>query len=128
MDTLLIESKTGPPAEPPVVRDYLSYSAIRSYVQCPLRYKFRYVDQLPEERTTVNLVFGNAIHGALELHFRRLLEGSAPPTLAELLQAYHAGWEQPTATRRFGNEDQPSLFDGLAAIRGYLSQQEWRRQ
>jgi hypothetical protein len=30
-------------------RDYISYSAISTYQQCPLKFKFRYLDQLPED-------------------------------------------------------------------------------
>ena len=122
MTTLLIESKTGPPAVVAEERDYISFSAIRAYLQCSLRYFFRYVAKLPEERIGASLVFGNAIHGALELHFRRLLEGDVAPSLAEMLAAYHAGWANPSAPVRFNKDEQQSSFDGLAErmLRAFL--------
>ena len=51
-------------------RDYVSHSAISTYQQCPLRYYFRYVANLPEELTSSALVFGSGIHRAAELHFQ----------------------------------------------------------
>ena len=33
---------------PPPKRDYLSYSAVRTFQGCPLKYRFRYIDGLPE--------------------------------------------------------------------------------
>ena len=31
-------------------RNYLSWSAVSTFRQCPLKYRFRYIDGLPEER------------------------------------------------------------------------------
>lgn len=69
----------SPPARPPPRRakdrDYISYSAIKTYQDCPLKYFFRYVAGLPEETVSASLVFGSAIHRAIEHHFRELLAG-----------------------------------------------------
>src|SRR5437588_10919614 len=54
-------------------RDYISFSAIRTYQTCPLRYYFKYVAGLPEESVAAALVFGSAIHRAIEHHFRALM-------------------------------------------------------
>src|SRR5438045_3943478 len=74
------------------VRDYISFSAIRAYQACPLRYYFRYIAALPEESVAATLVFGTSIHRAIEHHFRELLAGNAAPSLATLLEQYQAGW------------------------------------
>ena len=55
-------------------RDYISHSAITTYQQCPLRYQFKYVDGLPETVVSSALIFGGAIHSALESHFTELLQ------------------------------------------------------
>jgi len=34
-------------------RDYVSWSAISTFQTCPLKYKFRYVDGLPEESASI---------------------------------------------------------------------------
>ena len=57
-------------------RDYISYSAVTTYQACPLRYYFRYVAGLPERTVSSSLVFGSAVHRAVELHFNELLPGT----------------------------------------------------
>ena len=42
-----------------------SYSALQCYLTCPMKYKFRYVDNAPVERTCSALPFGRAFHAAL---------------------------------------------------------------
>ena len=54
---------------PPPKRYYLSYSAVRTFQACPLRYRFRYIDGLPEDCVSSSLVFGSAIHAAVEFFF-----------------------------------------------------------
>jgi putative RecB family exonuclease len=101
--------KPAPPA-----RDYLSFSAISTYRSCPLRYYFRYVAGLPEEAVSASLVFGAAIHRAVEHHFRELLAGNPPVTLADLVANYQAEWgEREAAGIRVASDGRPAL-DRLA--------------
>ena len=76
--------------EPP--RDYHSFSSLRLYASCPLRYYFRYVLGLPESQIASSLAFGVGVHRALEGFYQTLLEGGAEPTLDELLDSFWAGW------------------------------------
>jgi hypothetical protein len=73
-------------------RNYLSYSAMNLFRTCPLRFKFKYQDGLPEDSVSAALVFGSAIHRAAELQFNRIMAGEPPPSLAELLDAYQDAW------------------------------------
>lgn len=75
-------------------RNYLSWSAVSTYLRCPLRYRFRYLDNVPEEFLSANLVFGSAIHAAVEMYFREQLAGGPPPGLDALLATYHESWSQ----------------------------------
>lgn len=70
------------------VRDYVSYSALSTYQACPLKYYFRYVAQLPEESKSISLLFGSAIHVALENLYRQLLETGEQASLKELAEWY----------------------------------------
>lgn len=94
-------------------RDYISYSAISTYQQCPLKFKFRYLDQLPEEVVSSALVFGGAIHSAVEFHFNEVMAGNDPPDLDTLLYAYQESWQgRDEGDIRFGKgEDVNSLGD-----------------
>jgi CRISPR/Cas system-associated exonuclease Cas4 (RecB family) len=107
----------APPARPSAganQRDYLSFSAIRLYQQCPLRFYFKYVAGLPEATVSASLVFGSAIHRAVEHHFRRLLEGQPAPTTAELLAEYREGWKDHTAPIRLGKDEDDGSLASLA--------------
>lgn len=73
-------------------RDYLSWSAVSTYQQCPLRYRFKYVDGLPEETVSSSLIFGGALHAAAEHHYRERLAGNPPPNRSVLLDVFWCHW------------------------------------
>ena len=68
-------------------RDYVSWSALSTFQTCPLKYKVRYLDGLPEETVSASLVFGTGIHAAVEQHFQALLSGDQQPGLEQLMFA-----------------------------------------
>lgn len=93
-------------------RDYVSFSALNTYRQCPLRYFFRYVAGLPEETVSAGLVFGGAVHAAVEFHFRELRAERPAPPLPQLLEAYDRAWQE--------RQEQPVQFgqnEGAASLR-----------
>ncbi len=115
MSSLLLQpvGARAPPAAPKP-RDYLSYSAISTYAKCPLKYYFKYIAGLPDDLVSAALVFGGAIHKAVEYHFRELLAGDPPVTLADLMAAYQQEWtEREVSQIHFAKESKLSL-DKLA--------------
>jgi putative RecB family exonuclease len=97
-------------------RDHISYSAISTFQACPLRFYFRYVLDLPEEFVSASLVFGSAIHAALEFHFLELIEGKKAPGLESLIGAYHNAWnERDNASIRFGSHGSIQSYEKLAS-------------
>ena len=48
-----------------------SYSAFNTYLTCPLRYYFRYIEHAEVERTSVSLPFGRAFHAVLSERARK---------------------------------------------------------
>src|SRR4051812_32044480 len=95
-------------------RDYISFSAIRTYQTCPLRYYFKYVAGLPEESVAATLVFGSAIHRAIEHHFHALMAGQEAPSILALLSAYDADWQdRDVIPIRFGKDE---TREGLRAM------------
>ncbi len=105
-------------------RDYVSWSALSTYRTCPLKYKFRYVDGLPEESVSSALVFGTGIHTAIEEHFQAILAGDPMPDVDKLLFAYRSAWlpHDPDAIQ-FGSKDTRATLDDLAArmLRAFLA-------
>lgn len=58
----------------------LSASKITSYLQCPRKYKFRYVTKMPPPWKPSALALGSAVHGALEtFHQQRAADASMTP-------------------------------------------------
>ncbi len=102
-----------PPLSTPVAatqRDYLSWSAITTFQKCPLKYFYRYLDDAPEEFGSVNLLFGKAVHAALEHHFQARLAGEPVPSPEDLLAAYDREWTGvDLAWVHWGSESAASL-------------------
>ena len=51
---------------------HISHSQIFTYLNCSLKYRFQYVEQRPQERLSVALPFGSAIHTSIERYYRTL--------------------------------------------------------
>ncbi len=102
---LLVPPTTAEPAlaQTPTERDYLSFSAIRTYQNCGLKYFFKSIAGLPEQTVSASLIFGSGIHRAIERHFQEQLAGNPVPTLPELLAAYESEWT--------GRGEELRLFD-----------------
>ncbi len=70
----------------------LSHSSITLYNECPQKYKFKYVDKIPEKPKHF-FSFGRSVHAALE-YFYSPKEPRAP-SLEDLLKRYREIWEKP---------------------------------
>ena len=102
-------------AAPAPKRDYLSYSAVRTFQGCPLKYRFRYIDGLPEDCVSSSLVFGSAIHAAMEFFFTQQLAGEEEPGLDELLDVYQQSWRDRSEQEvRFGKTETADSMHQLA--------------
>jgi CRISPR/Cas system-associated exonuclease Cas4 (RecB family) len=118
----------APPVVPAAPCDYLSFSSLRQYQTCPLRYYFRYIAGIPEETVSAALVFGNAIHKAIELHFQNLLAGHAAPSTENLFAEYSAGWQEHALPIRFSKDERADSFDELAKrMLKAFSDSDWAR-
>ena len=69
----------------------LSHSAISMYMDCPQKYKFKYVDKIPEAPKYF-FSFGQSVHKALEFFYGVPLP--PPPNLEEVLAYYQKHWKK----------------------------------
>lgn len=67
----------------------LSHSSISLYGECPRKYKFKYVDKIPEKPRHF-FSFGQSVHLALEFFYG--VKTPVPPALPELLESYKKTW------------------------------------
>lgn len=82
-----------PVRAPPRTFDHISYSAVSTFQQCPLRFYFHYIRGLPEATVSSSLVMGTALHRAIQNHFERQLEGQPDADVATLMDAFQEGWD-----------------------------------
>ncbi len=111
-----VSDKAAPAGPAPLA---FSFSKLSMYEECPLKYKFRYIDRLPEKPKPY-FAFGNSVHAALEF-FHDPSHKEAPP-LEKFLSAFREEWEEKD-WRDKGYAD-PSRSDadyqaGLKMLTGY---------
>jgi len=89
---------------------YLSFSKLSTYIKCPMRYKFIYVDELPTAPRSY-FSFGNSIHKVLEEFYKeetsfKKLRKSPYNYLMELLDKHwiKVGYAYPQEERRAKEE------------------------
>lgn len=71
--------------------DHLSCSQINLYLQCSLKYKFLYIDNLPKPFRPSGLAFGGSIHAALAWLHKQRMNGNNV-SLEKLLKIFDADW------------------------------------
>ena len=96
-----------------------SYSRMSLYEECPLKYKFRYIDKIKEE-PKFYFAFGNSIHAALEF----LYSVKAPPfpSLEETLEAFRLDWNRKSCLEKGYRTPQKAEQDyqkGLVMLKAY---------
>ena len=75
----------------PTPRNQFSFSRVKTYYQCPLRYRYRYLKGLKEAFRSVESFMGTVVHDVLEwLYAER--ENGASPTLDAALEALADRW------------------------------------
>ncbi|HAH32374.1 MAG TPA: hypothetical protein DCL44_08685 [Elusimicrobia bacterium] len=77
------------PVKKPAVPLAFSYSKLSMYTECPLKYKFKYLEKIKEEPKSY-FAFGNSIHKALE--FLHAVSAPPFPSIEEVLESYKKEW------------------------------------
>jgi RecB family exonuclease len=66
----------------------LSYSSISTYIECPLKFKLKYIDGL-SEKPKPYFSFGSSLHDALEFMYSFR---PPPPSLEDVLKYFEKNW------------------------------------
>ncbi len=92
----------------------LSHSSISMYGECPQRYKFKYVDNLPE-KPKYFFSFGRSMHETLEFFYG--VKTLPPPSLEEMLSFYKEHW----ISEGYRDQDQEAEYfqNGKAILASY---------
>jgi len=70
-----------------------SHSRLNTFEQCPLKFKYKYIDKISEDKRNIESYLGNAVHCTLEWLYV-LVKGKKIPSLDEIITYYAAKWEQ----------------------------------
>ncbi|HYA10616.1 MAG TPA: PD-(D/E)XK nuclease family protein [Thermoplasmata archaeon] len=111
----------------------LSYSSYRTYLECPLRWKYLYVERRPELPRGY-FTFGRVVHAVLEELVRPLVVPSARRRDGGESQTTLQDWSEPSgpevrSARRppVGPEELLALYDRLWTNEGYATPDEEER-
>jgi len=71
-----------------------SHSKLSAFEQCPLKFKFRYIDSIvPEIEETIESHLGKMVHRTLEWIYMQVKENSTP-SIDEIIEYYTEIWEE----------------------------------
>jgi putative RecB family exonuclease len=108
----------------------LSYSSVRAYLECPLRWKFLYIDRLPETPRGY-FSFGRTVHSVLEELLRPLVLPAARSTSEKesqtTLDDFPGSSGNLTAGRLRSRSEMLELYRTSWVGDGYTSPDEERR-
>lgn len=79
------------------MRDYLSVSQINTFLLCPRKYRFRYIDQEQPEHRSIALALGSAVHSTLAWWQTEAMTADGPSE-QEAVSIFQADWAAEMAT------------------------------
>jgi putative RecB family exonuclease len=71
---------------------HLSYSQLNTYIMCPLKYQFAYIDKITQDFVPAALPFGGSIHEVLAAYYRSLKDAGIAPALDDLIAIFETDW------------------------------------
>ena len=103
----------------------LSVTGLNNYLQCPWRYFYRNLIRIPETPNK-NLIFGSAVHNALNFYFDKLVKEGKTPSKDYLINKFEESLrKQPVQEKDY----QEALEKGKTALLSYFEEyhDKWRK-
>jgi len=72
---------------------YYSHSKISAFEQCPLKFKYRYLDKIYPEFNTIEAHLGSVVHRALQWLYTEV-QNNKIPTIDEVINYYTKKWTE----------------------------------
>lgn len=102
-----------------------SFSRVKSFHQCPLRYQFRYVHGQKEAFRSIESYVGNTVHDVLEWLYSERNNGTDPDeaqTLHELASRWSEKMDESVAIVRVGDTEETYLQNAREMLSRFLSE------
>jgi putative RecB family exonuclease len=74
-------------------KKYYSHSKIGTYEKCPLKFRFKYIDKIPEDLKTIEAHLGTVVHATLEWLYSLKIERKKIPKINEVIDYYTEKWQ-----------------------------------
>ena len=98
-----------------------SYSRIETFRQCPLKYKFNYIDGIKRKTQSIEAFMGSRFHEAMELLYKDIRFKA--PSVNELIEHYNNQWDEKYSDSVFIVKKERTPDDyrriGIEAINDY---------
>ena len=109
--------------------EHLSASQINLYIQCSLKYKYQYIDQIPRPFKSSGLAFGSVLHSALDFFHKQKIRGNGP-TLDKLIKIFEIDWFSQKVENEIryknGETEAELLLQGKQILTKYFHSYEGR--
>ena len=96
----------------------ISYSSLEAYKNCPLKYKFKHIDRVPEPKSK-EAQFGTLIHSVLNYIYTPTL---LVPTVEQAINYFAKGWKSEVYDDEF--EERSAFTQGVQMIQQYYEQND----
>ncbi len=100
----------------------LSATKITTYMDCPLKFKFRYIDRIEPETVAPALAFGSSFHSALK-HFHTQIMSGTTPCITTIHDMFIEYWRAAQTVPIAWNSDTPDALEqtGIAMLDCYIA-------
>jgi putative RecB family exonuclease len=103
-----------------------SHSRISSFEQCPLKFRFKYIDKLkPDFEQSIEGFLGNKVHESLEWLYQNSLQGNLKQ-LDEVLEYFIALWQKEFSEKikiiKFGTNPEDYFHKGIGFLVNYFTE------
>jgi putative RecB family exonuclease len=101
----------------------LSPTQVRTFMDCQVRWYFKYVEKLPDPQTS-SLALGKAVHAALGENFAQKIETKEDLPVTGALALYRQAWAEEAARTQFRQDEDASAIgtSGEALVAKYLDE------
>ncbi|MCD4749731.1 MAG: PD-(D/E)XK nuclease family protein [Thermoanaerobaculales bacterium] len=81
------------PSHRPTPKNQFSFSRLKSFDQCPFKYRLRYLKGLKEAFRSIESYLGNTVHDVLEWMYEERRNGASPDETA-IVERFDEGWRE----------------------------------
>lgn len=96
---------------------FLSFSKIETFLNCPLKYKYLYIDKMPQIQT-VHMIFGKSLHESIA-KFAEAKMNKELISLNEIIQVFEDNWRKEYPTISPLDDEEEWIDRGRKIIRSY---------